>query len=110
MDLSKLMMAFGEFECLMDQLIIGANKVRFIKSFRLEWAGHVRRMSDTRMTKRVADWNLVGRRTRSRSRKRWLDDVENDLRMLNVRRWRQLGGERAERKKIVGQAKSYREL
>ena len=42
----------------LDQLIHGADVVRFIKSRRLEWLGHIRRMGDIRTIKRIADWKL----------------------------------------------------
>jgi hypothetical protein len=65
-----------------------ANIVRSIKVRRLEWVGHVVRMDDERMVKRVFLGNPGGRRKPGRPRLRWLDCVEDDLKALGVRRWR----------------------
>jgi hypothetical protein len=59
-----------------------------IKSKRLGWLGHVVRMEDNRMVKRIFEGHPSGRRKTDRPRKRWLDDVEEDLRLMKVKRWR----------------------
>jgi hypothetical protein len=59
-----------------------------IKSKRLEWLGHVARMEEKRMVKRVFEGNPGGRRKTGRPRKRWLDDTEEGLRLMKVKRWR----------------------
>jgi hypothetical protein len=61
----------------------------------LEWAGHVR-MDDERMVKRVFLGNPGERRKPGRSRIRWLDCVEDDLKILGVRRWRITAEDREE--------------
>lgn len=65
----------------LNQLIQGADIVRFVKSRRLEWLGHVRRMDSRRIAKRIADSRPVRKRITGRPRKRWLDDVEDDFEM-----------------------------
>jgi hypothetical protein len=50
-----------------------------IKSKRLGWEGHVVRMEEDRMVKRIFEGHPGGRRKTDRPRKRWLDDVEEDL-------------------------------
>jgi hypothetical protein len=56
-----------------------------IKKGRIRCAGHVQRMPETRSVKKVflgkPDW----RRRRGRPRKRWLDDLEEDLTKLGVK-------------------------
>jgi transcription termination factor 2 len=59
-----------------------------IKVRRLEWLGHVIRMEDTRLPKMVFNAKPEGRRGDGRSRPRWLDDVETDIKALGVKRWR----------------------
>ena len=44
----------------------------------LKWFGHVERMGDERMTKRVYESNVRGRR-RGRTRKCWMDGVKEVL-------------------------------
>jgi hypothetical protein len=57
-----------------------------IKVRRLEWAGHVVRMDDERMAKRLFLGNPGERRKPGRPRLRWMDCLEDDLKTLGVRR------------------------
>jgi hypothetical protein len=59
-----------------------------IKSKRLGWLGHVVRMEEDRMVNRIFEGHPGGRRKTGRPRKRWLDDVEEDLRLMKVKRCR----------------------
>jgi hypothetical protein len=59
-----------------------------IKSKRLEWLGHVERMEESRMVKRVFEGHPGVRRKIGRPKKRWPDDTEDDLRLMKVKRWR----------------------
>jgi hypothetical protein len=59
-----------------------ADIVTSIKVRRLEWAGHVVRMDDERMVKRVFLGNPGGRRKPRRPRLSWLDCVEENLKTL----------------------------
>ena len=47
---------------------------------RLQWAGHVGRMADDRLSKRAAELSKEGRMRRWRPRLRWEDYVERDAR------------------------------
>ena len=51
------------------------------------------------MPKKIFTQELEGTRRRGRPRKRWKEEVERDLQVLGVRRWRQLV---ADRKKMEG--------
>ena len=53
-----------------NELIKNADIVRFIKSRRIAWLGHVMRMDDKRTPKRILQWKLIGMRNRGRPRKR----------------------------------------
>jgi hypothetical protein len=46
------------------ELIGNADTVRFIKSRRIAWLGHVMRMDDKRTPKRILQWKAIGTRTR----------------------------------------------
>jgi hypothetical protein len=81
-----------------------------IKSKRLEWLGHVVIMEENRTVKRVFEGNLSGKRKTGRPRKRWLDDIEEDLRLMKVKRWRKKATEREVWVKIVWEAKALHAL
>ena len=58
------------------------------------------------MTKKIFTQELEGTRT-GRPKKRWKEEVERDLQVLGVRRWRQLVTDRKKWKDIVRQAKAH---
>jgi hypothetical protein len=80
--------------------------VSIIKIQRLEWLGHMVRMNETRSVKKIFERKLEGRRGRGRSRLRWINDVEDDLRKLGMKRWRMKALEREEWTSIIKEAKA----
>jgi hypothetical protein len=46
----------------LEALMKGENIVRFIKSQRLAWYGHVNRMEDNKNVKAIMKWNPIDRR------------------------------------------------
>jgi len=91
----------------LNELIGNADIVRFIKSRRIAWLGHVTRMDGMRMPRRILEWKPMGRRIRGRPRKRWIEDVEEDIQTIGIRGWRKLRKERTEWKKITEKAKIH---
>ena len=77
-----------------------------IKIRRLEWLGHVVRMNETRSVKKIFEGKLEGRRGRGRPRLRWINDVEDNLRKLSVKRWRTKALDREKWASIVREAKA----
>ena len=75
--------------------------VRFIKSRRIAWLGHVMRVEEKRITKRVLVRKPIGRRIRGRTRKRWIENIEEDIQTVGIRGWRKLCKERVEWKRIT---------
>ena len=69
----------------LNNLIKNADIVRFIKSRRTVWLGHVMQMDDKRISKRILDWKPIGTRTRGRPRKRWIADIMEDTETMGVR-------------------------
>jgi len=77
----------------------GENLVKWIKGQRISWLGHLQRMEEDRMPKKISTQELAGTRRRGRPRKRLKEEVERVLQVLGVRRWRELV---ADRKKMEG--------
>jgi hypothetical protein len=63
----------------LNDLIKNADTVRYVKSKRMAWLGHVMRREGERIPKRELGWKPMGRRKRGRSRKRWIEDNEKDI-------------------------------
>ena len=70
------------------------NIVKWIKEKRISWLGHLERMEEDRMPKKIFTQELEGTRRRGGHRKRWKEEVERDLQVLGVRRWRELVADR----------------
>jgi len=85
----------------------GENIVKWIKGQRIRWLGHLERMEEGRMPKKIFTQELEGTRRRGRPRKRWEEEGERDLQVLGVRRCRELVADRKKWKDIVRQAKSH---
>ena len=83
------------------------NIVILIKGQRVSWLGHLERMEEDRMPKKNFTQELEGTRRRGRPRKIWKEEVERDLQVLGVRRWRELVADRKKWKGIVRQAKAH---
>jgi transcription termination factor 2 len=80
--------------------------VNVIKIRRLDWLGHVVRMNETRSVKKIFEGKLERRRGKGRPRLGWINDVEDDLRELGVKRWRTKALEREEWASIIKEAKA----
>ena len=78
----------------------GENVVKWIKGQRINWLGHLQRMEEDRMPRKVFTQELEETRRRGRPSKRWKDEVERDFQVLGVRRWRELVADR--KKKMAG--------
>ena len=55
--------------------------IKFIKSQRLRWVAHVMRMENRRTTRKIMEWKPYKTRPVGRPRLRWMDQVEEDLRL-----------------------------
>jgi len=67
-------------------------------------------MDDKRTPKRILAWKPVGMRSRGRPRERRNVDIEEDMQIMGIRRWRKQCKKRAEWKTINEKAKIHRGL
>jgi len=91
----------------LEEMRKGENIVKWIKVQRIRWLGHLERMEEDRMPKKIFTQELEVTRRRGRPRKSWKKEVERDLQVLGVRRWRELVADRKKWKDIVRQAKAH---
>ena len=56
----------------------------FLRRRRLGWYGHVRRREEGEALATIRDLIVEGRRPRGRPRKSWLDNVQEDMRFLDI--------------------------
>jgi len=85
----------------------GENIIKWLKEQRISWLHHLERVEEDRMPKNIFTQGLEGTRRRGRPRKGWKEEVERDLQVLGVRRWRELVADRKKWKDIVRQAKAH---
>ena len=74
----------------LEELSKGENIVKWIKEERIKWLAHLERTEEDRMPKKIFTQELEGTRRRGRPRKGWREEVERDLQVLGMRRWREL--------------------
>jgi len=91
----------------LEEMSKGENIVKWINGQRISWLGHLERMEEDRMPKNIFTQGLEGTRRRGRPKKRWKEEVERDLQVLGVRRWRELVADRKIWKGIVRQAEAH---
>ena len=92
-----------------NNLIHGTGIVRFIKRKRIA-AGHTMRTEPHRISRKMLEWIPIERSSRRKPRKRWLKDVEEDVRNIKIRRWMEMTtspNEGAQYREIVEEAKTH---
>jgi len=77
---------------------------------RLRWFGHVQRMEENRIPKRILYMNLGTTRLRGRPRNRWQDGVREDGRIVGGEGWQEKVHNREEWKKLLRTARNCRIL
>jgi len=88
----------------LEEMSKGENIVKWVKGQRISWVGHLERMEEDRMAKKIFIQELEGMR---RPRKGWKEEVERDLQVLGVGRWRELVTDRKKWNIIVQQAEAH---
>jgi hypothetical protein len=91
----------------LEDIIKGANTVRFIKSQRIRLLGHIQRMQDTAIPKNMLYGKLYATRHRGRPKTRWLDDESTDLWKMGINERRDRARDREVWRLIVMEAKAH---
>jgi hypothetical protein len=81
-----------------------------IRLNRLRWFGHVQRMEENRIPKRVLYMNQGTIRLRGRSRNRWQDEMREDGRIVGGEGWQEKVHNREEWKKLLRMVRNRRIL
>jgi hypothetical protein len=81
-----------------------------IRVHRLRWFGHVQRMEENRIPKRVLSMKLEATRPRGSPRNRWQDEVSEDGRRVGGEEWQGKVYDREELKKLLRTARNHRIL
>ena len=83
------------------------NIVEDIKIGRLGWVGHIMRMEEERVPKKVLNGNFYTTRPVGRPRISWADVVLRDaLHILRIRGWRRKAENMDEWRRLMGEAKA----
>jgi hypothetical protein len=93
-----------------DNLIEGADIVRFIKAQRIKWLGHIQRMDQARPARKLLEWKPMGTRPVGRPRQRWQEDVTDDLKKLKVKNWKEIAKDRRTWRDLAEKAKKNWQL
>jgi len=90
----------------LEEMSKGENIVKWIKGQRIRWLGHLERVKEDRMPKKIFTHETGRDEKKGKNRKTWKEEVERNLQVLGVRRWRELV-DRKKWKDIVRQAKAH---
>jgi hypothetical protein len=73
-----------------NDILTGQNITGFIKKQRLNWLGHVERMTEENIVQIIKRWKPMSKRPIGRPKTRWEDDVLGGIRNLNGINWKNL--------------------
>ena len=91
----------------LEEMSKGENIVKWKKGQSRSWLGHLERIEEDRMHKKIFTQEMAGPRRRGRPRRGWREEGERDRQVLGVSRWRELVIDREKWKDIVRQAKAH---
>jgi hypothetical protein len=90
----------------LDHLIKHNNIINQIRAQILSWFGHVRRMSDDRMVKKIYKWKPINTRLQGRLKSRWDDNVKQDICKMKIKNWTVCVQNRGKWRDVVEKAKT----
>jgi len=94
----------------MDELIKHRNIINYVKAQRLSWFGHIKRMPETSIVKKIHKRKPFTERPVGRPKSRWEDDVRNDLNKMKLIKWTEQVQDSLKWKGVVEKARTLPEL
>jgi len=94
----------------MDELINYWNIINYVKTQRLSWFGHINRMPETSIVRKIYKWKQSTSKPVGRPKSRREDDVRNDLRKMKLIKLTEQVQDRLKWKDIVEKAKTLSEM
>jgi hypothetical protein len=91
----------------LDYLIKHNNIINQIRAQRLIWFGHVQRMSDNRMVKKIYKWKTITTKLQGRPKSRWDDNVKQDISKMKIKNWTVCVQDRGKWRDVVDKAKTF---
>jgi hypothetical protein len=64
-------------------------------------------MEDDKMVKKLTNWKPFGKRQAGRPKNRWIDGILKDMKVLKVKNWKVLIGNRKEWNNLVEKVKTH---
>jgi hypothetical protein len=86
------------------------NIVNYIQVERLAWAGHLVGLNNDKTLKKIFNTAPDGVRGVGRPKLRWEDDIDQDMRILEVKNWKKVALARHEWAKLLKKARAHQGL
>jgi len=94
----------------LDELINHRNIMNYFKTQRLSWFGHVNRMPETSIVRKIYKWKPCRSRPVGRPKSGWEGEVRNDLRKVKLTKWAERVQDRLKWKDIFEKARTLPEF
>jgi len=94
----------------LNRLTGNKNIINYIKAQRLAWFGHVHRMPDNSIVKKVHELSPPLTRSLGRPKNRWEDDAKSDITRSKITNWKDCIRDRTEWKSLTEKAKTSLKL
>ena len=91
----------------LNRSIDGKDIVKFIKTQRIRWLGHVKRMEMGAMPRKMMEGRLFIGRKRGGPRLRWMDDVVADFKIMKIKHWIEKTKDKEQWRLVVEEANAH---
>jgi len=81
--------------------------VKLVKAQRIRWLGHVKRIEEGAMARKMMEGRLFVGRRKGRPSLRWMEDVVADLKVMKIKQWMEKMKDRENWRRIVEEAKAH---